>query len=167
MTLKVSVMRIIRAIQAAVLATVMVSGSAWAALGEDTIDALRMLWQSQDKALDGHDLDGVMATFADSDDIMLMGTGPGEHWVGKAEISDAYSNIMKNFEANTLETKCTEGAGSSMGDVVWFTAVCTISRTSEGNDVDVVMNVSAVIVKQGEDWRFHTMHFSHLLGASE
>ena len=25
----------------------------------------------------------------------------------------------------------------------------------------------AVIVKQGEDWRFHTMHFSHLLGASE
>lgn len=32
-----------------------------------------------------------MDTFADTDDIMLMGTGPGEHWVGPEEIKDAKS----------------------------------------------------------------------------
>jgi uncharacterized protein (TIGR02246 family) len=157
----------LRIIKAAVLVIAMAWGVAWAELPEQTIDEIRALMQSQDKALDAHDVDGVMATFADSDDIMVMGTGPGEHWVGKQEVKDAYANIMQKFDAHTMETKCGEGAGSSQGDVVWFTVVGTVSRKHNEEMLATVINMSAVVVKHGDGWRFHTVHYSHLIGDAE
>ena len=77
------------AVTALALATGFLAGAAPAEVDQPTIEAVRTLWESQHKALDAHDVDGVMATYADSDDIMLMGTGPGEHWVGKEEVKDA------------------------------------------------------------------------------
>ncbi|MEE4378390.1 MAG: nuclear transport factor 2 family protein [Candidatus Competibacteraceae bacterium] len=130
-------------------------------------DGVKALWEAQQKAFDNHDVDGVMATYADSDDIMLMGTGPGEHWVGKEEVKDAYSNFMKGFDANTVEAKCGEGAGSARGDVVWLTIVCHFKDQKQGENREFVLNLSGVIVKQGEDWRYHTIHFSHLMGNPE
>lgn len=157
-------MGIKQAIKIAIVTAGLASGAVSAEVDEQTVEAIKMLWQNQDKALDAHDVDGVMATFADSDDIMLMGTGPGEHWVGKEEIKDAYMHFMEGFEANTLATQCGEGHGSSRGDVVWVTAVCTYTSAQQKDAPGLVMNLSAVVVKQGDDWRFHTMHFSHLTG---
>ena len=129
--------------------------------------AVKALWQNQHKALDAHDTDGVLATYADSDDIMLMGTGPGEHWVGKEEVKDAYAHFMENFDPNTMEVQCGDGAGTSRGDVVWLTGVCQFNDKQKDQARQFVMNISAVLVKQGDDWRFHTMHFSHLIGSGE
>jgi uncharacterized protein (TIGR02246 family) len=154
---------------AAALAMVMSisAGMAQAEVAQPTIDAIRTLWQTQHKALDAHDIDGVLATYADSDDIMLMGTGPGEHWVGKAEVRDAYTHFTENFDANTMEVQCGEGAGSSRGDVVWLTAVCHFSDQQKDLKRKYVTNVSAVLLKEGTGWRFHTIHFSHLTGGGE
>jgi len=161
-------MMILKAVTALAMAAGVGLGAAQAAADQPTDDALKdavkALWQDQHKALDAHDLDGVMATFADSDDIMLMGTGPGEHWVGKDEVKDAYTHFMENFDANTMEVQCGEGAGTSRGDVLWLTGVCQFSDKQKDQTRQYVMNVSAVVVKQGDAWRFHTMHFSHLIG---
>lgn len=157
-------MKISRALTAVALATGVAAGAAQAEVDEPTIKAITALWQNQHKALDAHDLDGVLATYAESDDIMLMGTGPGEHWVGKAELKDAYAHFMENFEANTMEVQCGEGVGSGRGDVVWLTGVCSFSDKQKDQSRQYVMNLSAVVVKQGDAWRFHTMHFSHLIG---
>jgi uncharacterized protein (TIGR02246 family) len=126
--------------------------------------AVKQVWQSQHKALDAHDIEGVMATFANSDDIMLMGTGPGEHWVGREEIKDAYAHFMENFDAHSMEVQCGEGAGTSRGDVVWLTGVCQFSDQQGDQTRQYQMNLSAVLVKQGDHLRFHTAHFSQLMG---
>jgi uncharacterized protein (TIGR02246 family) len=152
------------AIAAMALALSVGAGSALADVDQTTKDAAKALWQEQQKAFDAHDLDGVLATFADGDDIMLMGTGPGEHWVGKAEIKDAFAHFITGFDTNTMETKCGEGAGSAEGNVAWFTAVCSFADSKDGKPRSFVANLSAVVVKQGDDWRFHTMHYSHLTG---
>jgi len=150
------------------LATGVVAGAAQAEVGQPTDDALKeavsSLWQDQHKALDAHDIAGVMATFADTDDIMLMGTGPGEHWVGREEVKDAYAHFMKNFDPHTMEVKCGEGAGTSQDGVVWLTGVCDLNDKKGDEPRHYVVNLSAVLVKQGDAWRFHTMHFSHLMG---
>jgi len=138
-----------------------------AEVDQPTVDAVRVLWESQHKALDAHDVEGVLATYADSDDIMLMGTGPGEHWVGKAEVKDAYTHFMESFDPHTMEVKCGEGAGSAQGDVVWLTAVCHFTDRQKDQARQYVTNVSAVVLKQNDAWRFHTMHFSHLTGGGE
>ncbi len=133
----------------------------------DLKEAVKAVWQDQQKAFDAHDVDGVLATYADSDDIMLMGTGPGEHWVGPAEIKDAYAHFMETFDPHTLEVKCGDGAGSTKGDVAWVTGVCHFIDKQEEESRQYVANLSAVLVKQGDAWRFHTMHFSHLTGRAE
>jgi ketosteroid isomerase-like protein len=143
------------------------AGAVLAEVEKATIDSVRALWEAQHKALDAHDIDGVLATYADSEDIMLMGTGPGEHWVGKAEVKDAYSNFTNGFDAHTMDVKCGEGAGSRRGDVTWVTGVCSFSDMKADQSREFVTNVSAVLVKQGDDWRFHTMHFSHLTGGDQ
>ncbi len=134
------------------------------AVNEAVKGAVKALWQDQHKAFDAHNVDGVLTTYADSDDIMLMGTGPGEHWVGKDEVKDAYTHFMEQFDAHTMEVQCGEGAGSSQGDVVWLTGVCNFSDKKADQARQYVINLSAVLVKQGDAWRFHTMHFSHLTG---
>jgi uncharacterized protein (TIGR02246 family) len=132
---------------------------------QPTIDSIRDLWTSQYKALDAHDVDGVLATYAEGDDIMLMGTGPGEHWVGKDEVKDAYTHFMEQFDPNTMQADCGEGASSSQGGVLWLTAVCSFSDQQGEKAREFVANLSAVLVNQADGWRFHTMHFSHLTGA--
>lgn len=126
--------------------------------------AVSALWQEQHKALDAHDIAGVMGTFADNDDIMLMGTGPGEHWVGKEEVKDAYAHFMKDFDPNTKEVECGEGAGTSEDNVAWLTAVCDFKDKKGNQSRHFILNISAVLVRQGDAWRFHTMHYSQLLG---
>ena len=132
--------------------------------GDALKEAVKTLWQNQHKALDAHDIAGVMGTFADTDDIMLMGTGPGEHWVGRKEIQDAYTHFMKNFDPHTQAVECGEGAGTSQGGVAWLTGVCDFTDKKGSESRHYILNMSAVLVKQGDAWRFHTMHFSQLLG---
>jgi len=150
------------------LATGIVAGAAQAEVaqpaGNTPKEAVAALWQEQHKALDAHDIAGVMGTFADSDDIMLMGTGPGEHWVGKEDVKDAYAHFMKGFDPHTKEVKCGEGAGTSRDDVAWLTGVCDFKDKQGDEARHFILNISAVLVKQDDAWRFHSMHYSQLLG---
>lgn len=137
-------------------------------LAEDdqtTSEAVKQLWQAQQQALDAHDLAGVMQTFADGEDIMLMGTGPGEHWVGQAEIEDAFKHFMGGFDPNTMKAKCKEGVGHARDDVAWFTEVCHFRDRKDGKTRKFVANLSGVVIKQDDDWRFHSMHYSQVIGA--
>lgn len=135
-----------------------------AEVDQATSDAIVALWQNQHRALDAHDADALMMTYVDSDDIMLMGTGPGEHWIGHEEIRDAYLHFMENFDAHTMQVECVDGAGSRRDAVVWFTAVCSFTDQKDDQKRDFVLNLSGVAVEGDDGWRFHTMHFSHLIG---
>jgi radical SAM protein with 4Fe4S-binding SPASM domain len=148
------------AVTALALATGVTVGAVQAEVDQSATEAVKeavkTLWQDQHKAWDAHDIDGVidgvLATYADSDDIMLMGTGPGEHWVGQKEIRDAYAHFMENFDAHTMEVQCGEGAGSTRGDVVWLTGVCNFTDEQGDQPRQFVTNLSAVLVKQGDGW---------------
>jgi uncharacterized protein (TIGR02246 family) len=152
------------ALAAMALAMSVSAGPALADVDQATIDAVKQLWVEQQKAFDAHDVDGVLATFADRNDIMLMGTGPGEHWVGKAEIKDAFAHFMQGFDKNSMEVKCGDGVGSAEGNVAWFTEVCSFTDSKDGKPRNFVANLSGVVVKQDDIWRFHTMHYSQLTG---
>ena len=156
-----------RILIAGLLGMGMVSFTATAEVDQNTVDAIKALWQDQHKALDAHDVDALMMTYADSDDIMLMGTGPGEHWIGKEETKDAYMHFMEGFDAHTMQVECVDGAGSSTDTVVWFTAVCNFTDQKDDAQRAYVLNMSGVAVQQDNGWRFHTMHFSHLTGSEQ
>lgn len=125
--------------------------------------AIFELLERHDQALNQQDLDAIIATF--SDEPVVMGTGPGEVWVGKEELIDAYKHFFADFDKGSLERACTWRKGDIVGDAAWLMAECGYSDSKAGEKREYVLNVSGVLVKQDEgDWRIQTMHFSNLVG---
>src|SRR6186713_3126218 len=83
---------------AAVAAVATLNSSAQAQDKADNpqLDAIRALLKAHDDAMTSHDLKGVMATL--SDKASIMGSGPGEMWVGPEEIKDAYEHFFQGYD---------------------------------------------------------------------
>ena len=48
-----------------------------------------------------------------------------------------------------------------------LTAVCHFNDKKTDQPREFVTNLSAVVLKEGDAWRFHTMHFSHLTAGGD
>jgi hypothetical protein len=57
--------------------------------GPNSVTEIVSLLQKHDQALNRNDRDALMSLNATGDTTVLAGAGPGEKWVGKAEIDDA------------------------------------------------------------------------------
>ena len=70
------------------------SGAQAADLQKDNpeVARIRALLKAHDEAMTNHDLKGVMACLAER--AAIMGTGPGEVWVGPGEIKTAYKHFF-------------------------------------------------------------------------
>src|SRR5215813_12123202 len=62
----------------------------------------RALLAAHDKALSEKNLDAIMATFSSNPNTVVLGTGTEERWVGPQEIRAAYTEIIKDYDPNTL-----------------------------------------------------------------
>jgi ketosteroid isomerase-like protein len=60
------------------------------------VEKIRALLKAHDKAMMNHDLKGVMALLTEK--AAIMGTGPGEVWVGPEEIKAAYEHFFEGFD---------------------------------------------------------------------
>lgn len=69
--------------------------------GESRVKAaVKALVKQHNKALGEQNLKGVMETYASAQNVVLMGTGPGETYVGDEAIRGAYVQFFKRHEAN-------------------------------------------------------------------
>lgn len=127
---------------------------------------VQALLQKHDAAMNAHDLDGVMATFSDHPTTLMLGTGPGEVWVGKAEITEAYRNFIADFEAGTATSDCGWQVIDVQSDTAWFAAMCQMSDSLEGNKREFAFNVSALLVREDAQWRLRMLHASNLIAAA-
>ena len=129
------------------------------------LDAIRALLKAHDEAMTAHDLKGVLATLADK--AAIMGSGPGEMWVGPEEIKDAYEHFFQGYDkgAQNFEYHFKHGAlGSDMG---WLMASGNIKAKKDGKAIEFPINVSLTVAKAGDQWRIASMHFSTLTGPED
>ena len=140
----------------------------WAAPAEDTPKAseeLRATLRQHHDALNKHDLKALLALYADTPNVAMMGTGPGEFWKGKAEVEAAYQEFMKDFKAGSLKHQCPDTSGGHRGEVAWLVASCNMQDVAlDGQTRKYGLNVSDVFEKQKEGWKIQTLHFSNLTG---
>jgi uncharacterized protein (TIGR02246 family) len=127
---------------------------------EKTLEEVKALLDAHDKAFTAHDLDGVLANYVTGSRTVVMGTGPGELWVGKEEIAQAYKRFFQDFDPGKQDFKYAWVKGGTRGGVAWLTAMGEIEVVKGGEKKAAAMNVSAVFVKQKKTWRFINMHFS-------
>jgi uncharacterized protein (TIGR02246 family) len=118
--------------------------------------------EQHNKALNAQDLKGLMITYASDPNTVLMGTGPGEVYVGDEAIEGAYRQFFTRFEANTVSFKNDWISVGSMGNVVWFALTSTLEGTVNKEKKERAFNMSGTLRKEKGQWRFVILHFSRL-----
>jgi len=131
---------------------------------DNSMEQIKAMLTQHDDAVNEHNLKGVMALFADDPAIVMMGTGPGEFWKGKADVESAYQQLFKDFKAGSLKHQCPDASIGQQGEFAWLIASCNIQDVSpDGSQKrEYGLNVSAVLKKGKEGWKFQTLHFSNL-----
>ena len=131
--------------------------------GESKImPGVKALMEQHNKAFNAQDLKGVMMTYAAGRNTFLMGTGPGEAYVGDEAIAGAYSHFFTRFEANSLGFKYDWICAGSSGNCAWFAVTTTIEGTVDKEKKNVAFNMSGTLRKEKGGWRFVSLHFSRL-----
>ena len=129
--------------------------------GESSVAALP---RKHDEAMKEKNLDAIMALYAPGDKTVMIGTGPGERWVGKDEIRNAYLEFFKDFDKGSLARTCEWTSGEVRKDTAWGAAMCTMTDSLKDRKRTYDLNVSAVAANQGGQWPFRSLHFSNLTG---
>jgi uncharacterized protein (TIGR02246 family) len=122
------------------------------------------LLAKHDQAMTQKDMDALMALYAPGSTNVMMGTGPGEKWVGMDEIKDAYAHFFQDYDKGTPTHNCFWKNVASEGDVAWLTAMCQTTDSLKGKKREFGLNLSAVFVRQDGKWLIRMMHFSNLTG---
>ena len=106
-------------------------------------EELRAVVRQHHDALNKQDLKALMALYADTPNVALMGTGPGEFWKGKAAIEEAYQHFFETFKAGSLKRsrspprlwQGSEGqAGTAVGDGAFESAPGGVAALAAGVD---------------------------------
>jgi uncharacterized protein (TIGR02246 family) len=133
------------------------------AQGKSTRADVAELLKKHDEALNQHNLEGVLALYSSSPKTVVLGTGPGEKFQGKAEIKTAYTEIFKDFDKGTQTHSCDWKDGGGSGNVVWGAVMCKFADAKGEKKREYELNVSMVAEKQGGKWQFVLMHYSNVI----
>jgi len=126
-------------------------------------EELRAVVRQHHDALNNHDLKALIALYADTPNVALMGTGPGEFWKGKAAIEDAYKHYFETFKAGSLKHDCPDASGHEEGDNAWLMVSCMMKDSDpSGQPREFGLNVSAVLKKEKAGWRVQALHTSNV-----
>ncbi len=125
------------------------------------IEEIRGTLAQHDKALNEKNLNALMDTFIDDPETVVLGTSNGERWVGTENIKNAYTEIFKDYDPNTLDTNCNWKTGQHMGNMAWMAATCQAKDSLKGKTRKYELNVTAAMLKQDGKWRFAMLHMSN------
>ncbi|MEM7144942.1 MAG: SgcJ/EcaC family oxidoreductase [Verrucomicrobiota bacterium] len=133
---------------------------------EEELAAIRALLKAHDDALTNHNLDGVLATFAD--DAVVMGTGPGEIWSGPEELAAAYENFFKIFDKGEQNFEYLYRFGGLDDDMGWMMTSGNVTGKKDGKDFTYPLNIS-IAVSEGDDdvWKIAAMHYSTVVAPEQ
>lgn len=126
------------------------------------VEKIRALLKAHDEAMTNHNLDGVMKCLTEK--AAIMGTGPGEVWMGPEEIKVAYEHFFEGFDKGQQNFQYQFNIGGVSADMGWLMASGNVTGKKDGKDIAFPLNISMTVAKESGDWRIASMHFSTLTG---
>lgn len=132
---------------------------------EEPSDAEKAITAVAEKYLEAfaaRDVEGCLAAFAPGKKTVLMGTGPGERWVGRKEIGMAHKEMFKAFEKETFER--TWSLVSARPRIAWTASETIITDVVNGEEKKFAINTTTVWVLRNDKWQIALMHCSNLTG---
>ena len=129
------------------------------------LEDIRALLKKHDDATTAHDLDAVLACFPEKGAV--MGTGPGEMWVGPDELKVAYEHFFMVYDKGEQHYEYDYRTGELGEGMGWLMTSGTIKGKKEGEEFAYPINVSLTVSKASGDWKIAAMHFSTLTSDEE
>jgi ketosteroid isomerase-like protein len=151
-------MKMIRIMMAMVFVLSLANFASASGLDADTEKEIMEFVLKYRQAFEQKDVDEVMAMYAA--DAVLMGTGPGERFVGAEEIRDAHLELFKSFDKE--ESTLTWHLAGTQGDVVWIAGMTHINGYMKNNKKEFALNWTMVLAKEEGTWKFVQRHISNI-----
>ena len=126
------------------------------------VTKIHALLKAHDEAMTNHDLGGVMKCLTEK--AAIMGTGPGEFWVGPEEIKIAYEHFFETFDKGAQDFQYQFRIGGVGTDMGWLMASGNVTAKKDGKEFTFPLNISLTVAMKSEEWRIAAMHFSTLTG---
>lgn len=141
------------------------TGAAEPPKADPVIEEIKAILRLHDAAINKQDMKAVIGLYADNPDVVLMGTGPGEFWRGRAAVEETYQEFFRDLKAGSFQHECPDVSAGYDGNIAWLVASCNMRDVAQdGQAREYVMNVSGMLKKEKTGWRIQTLHFSGLTG---
>ena len=109
------------------------------------------LLKAHDEAMTNHDLSGVMKCLTEN--AAIMGTGPGEFWVGPDEIKIAYEHFFETFDKGAQHFEYQFRIGGVGADMGWLMTSGNVTAKKDGKEFTFPLNISLTVAKKSDEWR--------------
>jgi len=142
-----------------VLALVVAAPAVAGGIDPGTEKEVKGFLDRQTQAYDKKDLNALMAMLAPDADVVMLGNGPDQRWVGSDRIKKAYESFLATYKSEVM--KLTWTSIRAKGDVAWFAAKCVIHQMKkpEGKET-LLINWTGVLEKRKDKWLLVQSHFS-------
>lgn len=112
------------------------------------------------QAISARDVEATLSFFAPGPGTVMMGTGPGERWVGLDEIREALEIILTSFEKENSISTWREFEVE--GNIAWGASMRAVTNYMKNRKVEFALNTSMVMAKQDGKWRIVLYHYSNI-----
>jgi ketosteroid isomerase-like protein len=130
---------------------------------DKNVAAVKALLQQHDKVFTTQDLEGVMKLYSPGPKTVVMGSGPGELFVGKDEIRNAYQHFFQDFDQGKQNFEYGFATGDLIGDAGWVVATGKLTLTKGADSRETGLNVSVTFSKVKGTWYISSFHYSNVL----
>jgi ketosteroid isomerase-like protein len=104
------------------------------------------------------ELQALMGMLAENPDVVMIGNGPNDGWVGRDKIRQIYERQMASSRSEAL--KLTWTSIGAKGDIGWFSAALVIEAKEAAGKEKLEINWSGVVQKRKGTWVQVQSHFS-------
>ena len=104
------------------------------------------------------DVDGVTELFADDPDVLLIGTGADERWVGRPEVRRQFGRNFAEAERTRFEWISRHVVAA--GDAAWVAADAVVHVTVDGAERSIPIRFTVVLEQRDGDWVWLHRHAS-------
>ncbi len=120
----------------------------------EIVKTMREMW----KAYGRLDADGVLAFYAPDPDVVVLGSGVDEVYVGPKQ---AKKGLKRDFsQTRSVKVGLSKVRVSAAGKVAWLAANCLFTAHVAGCDIDLAGRLTAVFEKRKGRWLIMQSHFS-------
>lgn len=104
------------------------------------------------------DVQATMDYFADTPELVCIGSGPREKSVGPEGLRQGLERDFADTDA--MDVLCSDHLVSVAGDVAWVATDCLFTVLADGETVRVKARLTAVLRRMGQAWRIVQSHLS-------